>query len=72
MVADTPVVEYVRAYAKVCLSVLKLETLLPCHVDYRSTNKAEILIIVSSVSDAHVVVDVSGGGVVVQIGDTSP
>ena len=53
--ADARVVEYVRAYAKVCLSVSKLETFLRDHVEFRSTNHVEVLIIAGSVADACVV-----------------
>jgi len=58
-VADARVVEYVRAYAKVCLSVSKLETFLRGNVDFRSTNEVEVLIIAGSVADARVVEYVS-------------
>jgi len=58
-VADARVVEYMRAYAKVCLSVScrnwndllysgasKLETLLRGDVNFRSTNVVEVLIVI--------------------------
>jgi hypothetical protein len=54
-VAVARVVEYVRAYAKVCLSISKLETFLRDHVEFRSTTHVEVLIIAGSVADACVV-----------------
>jgi hypothetical protein len=54
-VADARVVEYVRAYAKVCLSVSKLETHVHGIVDFHSTNEVEVLIVAGSVVDARVV-----------------
>jgi len=45
---------YVRTYAKVCLSLSKLETLLHGDVDFRSTNEVEVLIVAGcSVADAR-------------------
>jgi len=58
-VADARVVEYVRAYATVCLSVSKLETFLRRNVDFRSINEVEVLIIAGSFADARVVEYVS-------------
>jgi hypothetical protein len=57
--ADARVVEYVRAYAMVCLLVSKLETLLRGNVDFRSTNEVEVLIIPGTVADPRVVEYVS-------------
>jgi hypothetical protein len=57
-VADARVVKYVRAYAKVCQSVSKLQTLLRGNVDFPWTNEVEMLI-VSSMFDARVVQYVS-------------
>jgi len=58
-VADAQVVEYVRAYAKVCLSVSKLETHLSGNVDFHSTNEVEVLILAGSIADARIVEYVS-------------
>jgi len=58
-VADTCVVKYVRAYAKVCLcwyrnwhnlvygGASNLETLLRGDVNFRSTNEVDVLIVIS-------------------------
>jgi hypothetical protein len=42
MVSDARVVESVRGYAKLCISVSKQETLLRGNVDVRSTGEVEV------------------------------
>jgi hypothetical protein len=51
---DARVVEYVRTYAKVCLSVTILETLLHGNVDFPSTNEVEVFSVLY-IWNAHVV-----------------